>query len=377
MVNQGNQFFISEQHRTYLDTWMNKVSRSFAVVVPAVEEPLRYYLAAAYLICRVIDNIEDCSQPHEWKVKRFSELEVLLDKPQQAMYILEKWEHESWPGLSADEEKIMGISAGSPLWEIFSAFPRSPQAIIRRWTKAMASGMSQLDDPRVSPQFIAVSDTQVIRNKRDYDNYCYIVAGTVGHLATELVSQHYDLPKSTADRLSSRAEACGRGLQKTNIIKDFARDLERGISYLNAGWMQEINNQPLQLGGAPDEWTQKVFDDVLRDLDQATEYLLTLPESALGYRKASLLCLLPAYQTLILASEEKSKLFTPQHNFKISHETMAACMRDTEQLALDNEGIREYSQAARAAIMSSLSGDKPHKKQAASKLQETLASRGA
>jgi farnesyl-diphosphate farnesyltransferase len=377
MMTQGEQFFISEQHRVYLDIWMNKVSRSFAVVVPAVEEPLRYYLAAAYLICRVIDNIEDCSQPHEWKIKRFNELEVLLDTPQLAMEILGKWEHESWPGLSDDEEKIMSTSAGLPLWEIFRSIPPSPQAIIRRWTKAMASGMSQLDDPQVSPQFIAVSDKQVIRDKRDYDDYCYIVAGTVGHMATELVSQHYGLPKATADRLSGRAEACGRGLQKTNIIKDFASDLERGISYLNAGWMQEINNQPLQLGGAPDKWTQKVFNDVLSDLDQATEYLLTLPESALGYRKASLLCLLPAYQTLILAAEEKSKLFTPEHNFKISHETMAACMRDTEQLALDNEGIREYSQAAKATIMSSLSEGKSHEKQAASKLKEILASRGA
>jgi hypothetical protein len=31
---------------SYLDKWMNKVSRSFAVVVAALEEPLRYYLAS-------------------------------------------------------------------------------------------------------------------------------------------------------------------------------------------------------------------------------------------------------------------------------------------------------------------------------------------
>jgi hypothetical protein len=60
--------------------------------------------------------------------------------------------------------------------------------------------------------------------------------------------------------------------------------------------------------------------------------------------------LLPAYQTLLLAAEEKDKLFTPDHQVKISHETMAQCLFDTEQLATDNEGIKQYSHRARQNI---------------------------
>ena len=376
-MRQGDQFTISARQIEYLDTWMNKVSRTFAVVVPAVEPPLQYYLAIAYLICRVVDNIEDCSQPHAWKIQRFSELELLLDEPQQASEILHTWENEAWPGLSDDEEKIMGFADGSPLWEIYSTIPSESRAIIQRWAKTMASGMSQLDDPQVQPHFITISDKQVLQDKQDYDDYCYIVAGTVGHMATELVSHHYGLSQPITDQLIRNAEACGRGLQKTNIIKDFAKDLQRGISYLPAEWMQEADNKPLSLGGAPQHWIQIILDDVLADLDKATEYLLTLPADAVGYRKASLLCLLPAYQTLILASEEKSKLFTPQHELKSSHEKMAQCLQDTERLVLNNDGILDYSRSAKLEIDQNLNLDSAIEIEEKSPLRSSFAGRGA
>jgi hypothetical protein len=31
---------------------------------------MRHYLAVAYPLCRVADNIEDCGQPHTWKKER-------------------------------------------------------------------------------------------------------------------------------------------------------------------------------------------------------------------------------------------------------------------------------------------------------------------
>ncbi|MGB7094084.1 MAG: hypothetical protein WBD62_05490, partial [Anaerolineales bacterium] len=92
-MTQGDKFTISEQQIEYLDTWMYKVSRSFAIVVRTVEVPLQHYLSTAYLICRVIDNIEDCSQSHDWKKNRFTELGTLLDEPQHAVDILTAWEN--------------------------------------------------------------------------------------------------------------------------------------------------------------------------------------------------------------------------------------------------------------------------------------------
>jgi phytoene/squalene synthetase len=52
----------SPEQQAYLQEWMERASRSFAVVVVFLEQPLKEYLSIAYLICRVIDNIEDTLQ---------------------------------------------------------------------------------------------------------------------------------------------------------------------------------------------------------------------------------------------------------------------------------------------------------------------------
>ncbi len=38
--------------------------------------------------------------------------------------------------------------------------------------------------------------------QQDYNEYCYIVAGTVGHMVTELVAQHYGFSESVVNELN-------------------------------------------------------------------------------------------------------------------------------------------------------------------------------
>ncbi|NJM28259.1 MAG: hypothetical protein HC856_08680, partial [Pseudanabaena sp. RU_4_16] len=64
-------FYLSYEQREYWETWLSRVSRSFALVTPCFEEPLDAYMSIAYLLCRVADNIEDCYQPYEWQQARF------------------------------------------------------------------------------------------------------------------------------------------------------------------------------------------------------------------------------------------------------------------------------------------------------------------
>ena len=66
---------------------------------------------------------------------------------------------------------------------------------------------------------------------------------------------------------------------------------------------------------------------------------------------ASLLCLLPAYQTLLLAAQRHATLFTRKHQVKISKPTMAQCIGDSQRLQFDNSGIRRYSQDVESAIL--------------------------
>ena len=102
---------LSPNNSVYLATWMRKVSRTFAVVVACLEAPLNDFLSAAYLICRVIDNIEDSTAATAWKRLRFAEIAQLLEKPALARTILSVWDAEAWPGISTDQRLIMTSAA--------------------------------------------------------------------------------------------------------------------------------------------------------------------------------------------------------------------------------------------------------------------------
>ena len=124
---------LTRTEKQYLSDEMEKVSRSFALVVPTLEEPFNYYTATAYLICRVVDNIEDCTQPFVWKERRFQEFHHLLDEPAVASEILTIWSQELWPGLTQDEAAMMSEVTGLALWQIYARIPDAERSAIRRW----------------------------------------------------------------------------------------------------------------------------------------------------------------------------------------------------------------------------------------------------
>ena len=84
MAGSVQTFHITSLQKRYLEQQLDKVSRSFAILIPYIEVPLRHYLGVAYLLCRVADNVEDCGQPQAWKKERLDEFMHLLQEPQQA-----------------------------------------------------------------------------------------------------------------------------------------------------------------------------------------------------------------------------------------------------------------------------------------------------
>ena len=86
-----------------------------------------------------------------------------------------------------------------------------------------------------------------------------------------------------------------------------------------------------------------VLNDVLSELREATEYLIKLPYTATGYRQAALVCLLPAYQTILCAAQQRETLFTRTHQVKISHAAMAKCLSDSQAMLDDNRLLEQYT----------------------------------
>jgi farnesyl-diphosphate farnesyltransferase len=343
--------------RTYLTMTMGRVSRSFALVVPWLEDPLQDYVATAYLLCRVLDNIEDCTQPLAWQKERFAEFAHLLAEPEDALDLLTQWEASSWPGLSPDERALMTLEGGLPLWLIYSTFPPRTRSILQNWILLMARGMELILDPAQSPPVVVHENVRMLATADAYNDYCYSVAGTVGGMGTELVIDHYGLSGSVAQRLLAGSEACGRALQKTNILKDFVEDLDRQICYLPHEWLREINHSPLGLAGAPIGWIRDLLGDVLDELRSATSYVLHVPRQAAGYRIACLMCLLPAYETILSAAQRQAELFTAGHQIKIARMTMFQCIHNAVSLATDDDAIRRFSQDLEQATLDALQAE--------------------
>ena len=163
--------------QTYLQQKLEEVSRSFALVVPFLEVPLRHYLATAYLLCRVVDNIEDSGQSETWKIERFNEFSRLLGEPHQASKVLASWEREEWYALTENERRMMGVADGLMLWQIFGEMPRATQAIVRLWTGIMAEGMKQLSDPAQRPATVRRNGIEILESEATYNTLLLLCCG--------------------------------------------------------------------------------------------------------------------------------------------------------------------------------------------------------
>jgi farnesyl-diphosphate farnesyltransferase len=222
----------------------------------------------------------------------------------------------------------------------------------------MSKGMEDTEDSDRPPLFTNFLGLRVLARKWDYDLYCYYVAGTVGYTATELVVLHCGFTGQMANALIDLCEACGLGLQKTKIVKDFPKDLARGVCYLPSEWMWDAIYSPLSLEGAPHEWKLRVLKDVLDERDDFVSYITILPYGLAGYRLACLMCVILAFQTILKAARNHDKLFTPENDIKISRTIFLNCIRDAQSIVNSNESIIQYSHNVESEIYRKISQDR-------------------
>jgi hypothetical protein len=71
---------------------------------------------------------------------------------------------------------------------------------------------------------------------------------------------------------------------------------------------------------------------------------------------ASLLCLLPAYQTILLTAHQYDRLFTPEHPQKISREVFGQCIQDAQTMVANNAAVSEYSLELTRAVEAQFAG---------------------
>ncbi len=201
-------------------------SRTFALTIPLLSEPVRTQALLAYLLLRIADTIEDADA---WTAER------RLEELRSFALLLRT-------GTTADQEAFRERLRRDPpthhagyrnllehtpeVIAALDALPAAPRGVIAHHTCLTIEGMA------ASIERIDRLGRLALRDLEELRHYCYIVAGLVGELLTELFLLAEPALLSAATSLRAGARPFGEGLQLTNILKDSDADARQGRLFL-------------------------------------------------------------------------------------------------------------------------------------------------
>jgi farnesyl-diphosphate farnesyltransferase len=210
-----------------LDHLLQRTSRTFALTIPALPEPTRREVTLAYLLFRIADTFEDAAQwPRQRRIEALDAFVALLTPPAaapaQVQGLTALWlaarpvEHEGYLELLAETPAVLGATY---------ALPPERRQIVLLHARRTAEGMARVVTRGAANGDLHLTDLEDLRA------YCYVVAGIVGELLTDLfVAQTPSLADACV--LRANAVAFGEGLQLVNILKDARDDALEGRVYL-------------------------------------------------------------------------------------------------------------------------------------------------
>ncbi len=278
---------------------IGRVSRTFAIGISVLPGDLQRAVLVGYLLCRIADTIEDdgtaTAARRQELLAKF--LACFDDRANAEAFATDVAD------IAADENYLELLRGTKTVFALLDTLPPASAAIVEKWTREMTSGMSEFVGRY--PEGIR------IQTMPEYRRYCYYVAGTVGHLLTDLwFATSKRVGKREYDRLLVNCEAFGEALQTINILKDIAWDIE----HENAAFVPEDlfrehgSSHKMLLDGTLRPANRAALVDLVAlardDLRAALAYINDIPKFALQIR---LFCLLPVlFAVATLREIEKS-----------------------------------------------------------------------
>lgn len=267
---------------------LERTSRTFALSIPRLPEPTRLATTLAYLLFRLADTFEDAAVwPRARRAEALTDLLSLLADPPTAPRTLAEELSRRWvDGRPTEHAGYLDLLAATPaVLDALDALPPSSRSIVLHHARRTAEGMRG---------FVERSDEHGslhLATRDDLREYCYVVAGIVGEMLTDLFV--HDAPPlrepAVEAELRGGARAFGEALQLVNILKDADDDARDGRAYL-----------------PPDTGRASVIGLARSDLAAATRYVLTLQKGGAprGYVEFTALPVLLARETLDLLERD-------------------------------------------------------------------------
>lgn len=203
-----------------------KTSRTFALSIPYLPQPTRQQVALAYLLFRIADTLEDAVLwPREQRIAELERFKLWLlgEPPVDPSELAAHWQR-SRPLDHQGYLELMGRSA--EVMEVFSGLSPAARSIVAQHTIRTIDGMIE---------YVARADDEGRLRLADLDDlrrYCYIVAGIVGEMLSELFLIGDARLEATSAELRRGSAPFGEALQLVNILRDADFDRDEGRSFL-------------------------------------------------------------------------------------------------------------------------------------------------
>lgn len=309
------------------------VSRTFALTIPQLPAALYPVVANAYLLCRIVDTIEDevSLSPHLKRdfCRRF--VEVVRRNADANDYA-----HELFPLLSeqtipAEHELIRDIPK---VLRITHGFDEAQQEALATCVETMATGM---------PLFQSMELRKGLQTVKDMDRYCYFVAGCVGEMLTRLFCVYSAEIAQQEQRMLELSVSFGQGLQMTNILKDIWDDQKRSVCWLPQEVFSEAGFDLGELAPFHDnpgfcKGLEVLIKIAHAHLKNALEYTLLVPKHEIGIRY---FCLWALGMALLNLKKIKANLnFSCSEQVKISRRAVKSTILATKIAGRSDAALR-------------------------------------
>jgi farnesyl-diphosphate farnesyltransferase len=315
-----------------LNELLHAASRTFAVGIDRLPDPLRGEVETAYLLLRVSDYLEDNESM----------------EPVRKTGLLEAWGRV----LAADGPVDEFAATLGPVPD------PTPDALVARNVVQVAGALEAMrpDAQRIVRKHVRDSTLGMARwvargpdlaDEPDLDDYMHEVAGRVGWLLTELFALDVPEVARRRDRMMTLGREFGLALQTVNVIRGLHADSKRGWVYVPRSFLGENGAaHPGAVFGGPAHAArdarvlERLIDKAQRHLDAAASYIALIPRRCHGIR---LFCLLPylfAVRTLALSRGNQAVF---REETKISRAEVTRIVKVASVLGRSNGWIRWYA----------------------------------
>lgn len=213
---------MNQSDETWSTNMLEQVSRTFALSISYLPDQHRKQMTIAYLLCRIPDTIEDTDLLSPTEKERLLEMYNHTLQGEQTVKgfvnsVTNSVDKEEAVSKNVDWELVF---ESERLFQIYRSMTLDEQRVMERWVVELTDGMKD---------FVTANKERCgvrLETLSELDQYCYYVAGTVGHMIVDLLDITYDMSYEGTEKeeVHNLAENYGLLLQYVNICKDVYDD---------------------------------------------------------------------------------------------------------------------------------------------------------